>query len=96
MENPHKVILSPRVTEKAMMGSGGELAQYHFQVDLRADKIQVKLAVERIYDVKVESVNIINCKGKPKRLGRFMGRRSHWKKAVVTLKEGHTIDMYEA
>jgi len=60
-----------------------------------ANKIEIKKAVEELFKVKVGRVTTINCKGKKKRLGRFEGRRSDWKKAVVTLKKGEKLDFIE-
>jgi len=79
------------VTEKATDLSG--LRKYIFIVDGKANKPETKKAIESIYAVKVESVNIINTKGKAKRLGRSLGRTSAFKKAIVTLKEGEKIDI---
>jgi len=79
------------VTEKATDLSG--LRKYMFIVDGKANKPETKKAIESIYAVKVESVNIINTKGKAKRLGRSLGRTSAFKKAIVTLKEGEKIDI---
>jgi len=61
-----------------------------------ANRIQIRQAVEALLKVKVEKVNIMNIRGKVKRLGRFSGRRSDWKKALVTLKEGEKLEMYES
>ena len=67
---------------------------YAFEVNSKANKIQIKGAVERLYGVKVTDVRTANRKGKPKRRGRFMGKRSDWKKAVVVLDEQHHIDLF--
>ena len=64
-------------------------------VDKNANKIEIRKAVEEKFNVKVKKVATIYMKGKVKRLGRFEGRRSHWKKAIVTLKEGFKIDFFE-
>jgi large subunit ribosomal protein L23 len=61
-----------------------------------ANRIQVRQAVEALLKVKVRKINIMNIRGKVKRLGRFSGRRSDWKKALVTLKEGEKLEMYES
>jgi large subunit ribosomal protein L23 len=58
--------------------------------------VQIKQAVESLLKVKVEKVNVLNIRGKVKRLGRFSGRRSDWKKAFVTLKKGEKLEMYES
>jgi len=88
------LIKQPWVTEKATDLSG--LRKYVFIVDRKANKSEVKKAIESIYGVKVEGVNIINTKGKAKRLGRSLGRTSAFKKAIVTLKEGEKIDVVPA
>jgi large subunit ribosomal protein L23 len=67
-----------------------------FVVHPDANRIQIRLAVEALLKVKVHKVNIMNIRGKVKRLGRFSGRRSDWKKALVTLREGEKLEMYES
>jgi large subunit ribosomal protein L23 len=67
-----------------------------FIVHPDANRVQIKQAVEALLKVKVEKVNVMNVRGKTKRLGRFSGRRSDWKKAFVTLKEGEKLEMYES
>lgn len=79
------------ITEKAGFLSNSR--QYVFIVNKNANKPEVKKAIEGIYKVKVSEVNIINTKGKKKRLGRSTGRSAHYKKAIVSLKEGNTIDI---
>ena len=79
------------ITERAVDLS--HLRQYTFVVDKKANKPEVKKAIEAIYNTKVDSVNIINTKSKPRRLGRSMGRTSQLKKAIVKLKEGYSIDV---
>jgi large subunit ribosomal protein L23 len=69
---------------------------YVFKVNRSANKIEIKKAIESAFTVKVLDVKTINVKGKSKRLGRFEGRRSDWKKAVVKLKEGDSIDIFES
>ena len=91
MKNPHDVIKGLLRTEKGadMMSS----AKYLFWVDTKANKVEIRNAVENIYKVKVDKVNTINVKGKPKRVRYAVGMTSGWKKAVVTLKEGNKIDV---
>lgn len=91
MKNPHDVVKGLLRTEKGsdMM----PLNKYLFWVDTAANKIEIRKAVEGIYKVKVNSVNTLNIKGKPKRVRYAMGRTSGWKKAIVTLKEGEKIDV---
>ena len=88
------ILIKPIVTEKstALM----EERKYTFCVPLSATKIQIRQAVEQIFKVKVQAVNTMRYEGKRKRLGRTQGRRSDWKKAVVTLKPGETIELFEA
>jgi large subunit ribosomal protein L23 len=94
MKNGYSVLLGPLLTEK-----GSLLKETNntvlFRVDINANKIEIKKAVEEILKVKVDSVRTIRCKGKKKRLGRYEGRRSDWKKAMVTLKEGEKFDFLE-
>ena len=88
------ILIRPIVTEKstALMEQG----KYTFRVPLAATKIQIRQAVEQIVKVKVQAVNTMRYEGKMKRLGRTQGRRSDWKKVVVTLKPGETIELFEA
>ena len=82
------------ITEKAGDLSG--LGKYIFIIDKKANKSEVKKAIESIYGIKAETVNIINTKGKAKRLGKSLGRTSAYKKAIVTLKKGQKIDIMPA
>ena len=66
-----------------------------FEVDSRANKIEVKQAVEELFKVKVEEVRIFNVRGKMRRMGRFVGRRRDWRKAYVRLKEGAKLEFFE-
>jgi large subunit ribosomal protein L23 len=68
---------------------------YLFEVARDANKIEIKKAIEAIFSVKVDAVHTLRMHGKPKRLGRYAGHRSDWKKAVVTLKKGSTIELFE-
>ena len=94
MEEPHKIIRRPLITEKSTIQKemNNQLA---FEVDRRANKIEIKKAVESIFKVQVEDVRTQNYQGKIKRLGRYSGRRRHWKKAIVTLKPGQKIEFFE-
>lgn len=69
--------------------------QFLFEVDLRADKQDIKRAVEVLFDVTVENVNTLIVRGKMKRLGRSHAKKPNWKKAIVTLSEDDTIDFFE-
>jgi large subunit ribosomal protein L23 len=94
MRDPRKIIRRPIITEKStlLQGRGN---QYVFEVDRTANKIEIAHAVKKIFDVTVLQVRTLNVKGKPKRLGAFAGRRPGWKKAIVTLKEGDYIEVFE-
>ncbi len=85
------VILSPVITEKATMGS--QYNQVTFKVRRDATKPLIKAAVEGLFNVKVKAVNTINVRGKVKRFRGHVGRRSDYKKAIVSLAEGHSIDV---
>lgn len=94
MKNPHDVVIRALVTEKGTrMREGGN--KYLFQVHPTANKIEIKHAVEQIFSVHVEEVRTQNVSGKLKRMGAFSGRRASWKKAIVTLKQGDTIELFE-
>ena len=69
--------------------------QYLFKTRVDANKLEIKDAVEKLFNVKVKQVRTMNIRGKTKTLGRFSGKRPNWKKAVVTLEEGHKIDLVE-
>ena len=89
----YDIIRRPVITEKA---SGLEPdGKFVFEVDLKATKHQVRDAVERLFGVNVISVNTAVMQGKRKRFGRTLGKRSNWKKAVVTLREGQSISFFE-
>ncbi len=92
IQSAYDVVIHIMMTEKSTVLK--EQNQYAFKVNPRATKLEVASAVEKLYGVKVKSVNMINYKGKPKRAGRspIVGRRSGWKKAVVALAEG-SIDL---
>jgi large subunit ribosomal protein L23 len=90
-ERMYDVIVAPIITEKATLA--GEHGQVVFKVAKDASKPEIKAAVEKIFDVKVKAVNTSVVKGKTKRFRGRLGRRSDWKKAVVSLEEGHVIDV---
>ena len=90
-ERMYQVIVSPLVTEKATRLN--ELSQVTFRVSLDATKPEIRAAVEKLFGVKVEAVNTVVMKGKTKRFRDREGRRSDWKKAVVRLQAGQTIDL---
>ena len=90
--HPNEVLLAPVVSEKSY-GQIGE-RKYTFKVHQDAHKTQVRQAVEELFDVKVERVNVIKVQAKPKRRGMFRGTRPGWKKAVVQLRAGDTIEIF--
>jgi large subunit ribosomal protein L23 len=92
--DPRLVLIRPLTTEKSMLEKD-ELNRVTFQVAPDANKIEIRQAVEKVFSVKVASVRTANREGKWKRMGRFEGRRPGWKKAVVTLKPGHKIELVE-
>lgn len=94
MKANRDIIIRPYVTEKMSIIQETE-NKVAFVVDGNANKIEVRKAVEEKFNVKVKKVATLNFKGKKKRLGRFEGRRSNWKKAVVTLQDGFKIDFFE-
>ncbi len=89
----YQILKRPVITEKSQLAKE-ELSKVVFEVHKDANKIEIARAVEEIYDVEVLKVNTQRVRGKLKRRGRFYGRRPDWKKAVVTLAEGHDIDFY--
>ncbi len=90
-ERLHQIILKPVISEKTSMAADKH-RQIVFQVLPDADKNEIKLAVEALFEVKVRSVQVANVRGKIKRVGRTPGKRNNWKKAYVRLQEGHDID----
>jgi len=95
MRDPRQIVLRPLVTEKATTLKDDH-NQVSFQVALDANKIEVRQAVESIFKVKVTRVRTQVVFGKEKRMGRYVGRRPSWKKAVVTLGAGSKIDLFES
>ncbi|MCT4634316.1 MAG: 50S ribosomal protein L23 [Firmicutes bacterium] len=94
MKTPYDIVLKPVISETSMMGIGER--KYTFKVDKRANKTEVKDAIEAIFGVTVEKVNTMNVNGKLKRQGRFVGRTSSWKKAIVTLTaDSKEIEFFE-
>jgi large subunit ribosomal protein L23 len=91
--HPYVVLRRPLITEKSTVLAGSE--KYVFEVDLRANKNQVKEAVELAFNVKVADVNTMRMKGKNRRFGRRVTKQPDWKKAVVTLQPGHSIELFE-
>ena len=94
MKNHYDVLLEPIITEKSNIQKE-EAQQVTFRVPLWATKIEVRKAVEKIFNKKVVEVKTIKVRGKMKRLGRFSGRLPDWKKAIVRLKPGERIEFFE-
>ncbi|NLY70886.1 MAG: 50S ribosomal protein L23 [Clostridiales bacterium] len=94
MKTPYDIILKPVITERSM--DDAAMKKYTFKVAPDANKTQIKEAVEEIFGVDVEKVNVINVKGKLKRMGRYVGRTAKSKKAIVTLTESSKeIEFFE-
>jgi large subunit ribosomal protein L23 len=94
MKDPRSVLLRPLMTEKSMKQKD-DLNAVTFQVQVSATKVEIRQAVEKVFNVKVTEVRTANRQGKWKRMGRFEGRRADWKKAVVKLAPGHKIELVE-
>lgn len=108
---PGEVIVRPVITEKTSTlqyegTNAGPRARYEdrerevrpkytFEVAPDATKVEIRKAIEKLFEVKVLSVRTMNCRGKDRRVGRSVGRRRHWKKAVVEIAEGEMIDVFE-
>ncbi len=90
----YQIIKRPLITEKGTILKEKN-NQIVFEVDKRANKVEIRKAVEEIFKVKVLSVRVANYKGKKKRLGRFEGKRPDWKKAIVKLAPGDRIEFFE-
>lgn len=85
MKAPQDIIIKPIITEKSM--DGLQVGKYTFKVAKDANKIEIADAIEKLFDVQVAKVCTINCNGRTKRVGRYVGKTSSWKKAIVTLAE---------
>ncbi|HIG47714.1 MAG TPA: 50S ribosomal protein L23 [candidate division Zixibacteria bacterium] len=92
-KDPRSIIERPLITEKNHLLQDKE-NKYVFEVARYANKLEIKQAIEVIFDVRVESVRTMRMQGKMKRMGRFEGRRPNWKKAIVKLTDGDVIDLY--
>ncbi len=92
--NDHDLIIKPLITEKTTIQK--EVAnQVSFEVDRRANRIEIKRSIENLFDVKIAKVRTMQMNGKTKRRGRFVGKRRDWKKAIVTLMPGERIEFFE-
>ena len=94
MRNIHEVIVRPVITEKSTDQYDRNQA-YTFVVDKAANKHEIAQAIQTLFNVKVESVRTMNYTGKERRVGKHVGRRAAWKKAVVKLRDGDTIEIFE-
>ena len=94
MPTLYRTIVRPLVTEKTS-ASYQDRGEYTFEVNPDASKIEIKAAVEKLWPVKVASIQTMNCRGKDRRVGGNVGRRPNWKKAIVKLREGDTIEIFE-
>ena len=94
MKDPYSILKRPLITEKSNLMKE-ELNQISFEVDRRANKIEIKEAVKKLFNVNVLKVRTFTMLGKRKRMGRTEGKTSNWKKAIVTLKEGERIEFFE-
>jgi large subunit ribosomal protein L23 len=94
MKATYNIIETPLVTEKSVAGT--EKGKYTFRVAVTANKVEIAKAIEELFNVKVDSVNTMMVKGKKKRVGRHPeGKSADWKKAIVTLKPGNKIELFE-
>ncbi len=94
MIHPRNIVIAPIITEKSERQVSANNT-YTFKVSINANKIEIKHAIEKIFAVKVVDVNTIRMLGKPKRLGKYSGKRPDWKKAIVTLRDGDKIAEFE-
>jgi large subunit ribosomal protein L23 len=94
VRDPRSIILKPLVTEKgSRLREAGN--KFLFSVAADANKLEIKKAVQEIFNVKVKDVQTLVVRGKVKRMGAFEGKRPDWKKAVVTIQQGQSIDLFE-
>jgi len=94
MPTKHETIVRPLITEKTS-AAYQDRGEYTFQVHPDASKPQIRAAIEELFGVKVTNVWTSNQRGKEKRMGKFVGRRPSWKKAIVKLREGDSIEIFE-
>ena len=94
MPTLHRTIVRPLITEKSSAAYQAR-GEYTFEVHSDASKPQIRSAIEQLFGVKVTGVWTMNVRGKERRMGKTAGRRPNWKKAIVTLREGDTIEIFE-
>ncbi|MBW2620616.1 MAG: 50S ribosomal protein L23 [Deltaproteobacteria bacterium] len=92
--NPHDIVKRPLITEKTSIQKE-DYNQMTFEVDRNANRVEIKRAIENIFNVNVATVRTMQVKGKTKQRGRIVGKRRNWKKAVVKLMPGERIDFFE-
>jgi large subunit ribosomal protein L23 len=92
--NPYEIVKRPLITEKSTIQKEAN-NQLTFEVDRKANRVEIRHAVEKIFNVRVVRVRTMQTKGKVKRVGRTLGKRRDWKKAVVTLARGENIEFFE-
>jgi large subunit ribosomal protein L23 len=92
--NPYDIIKRPLITEKTSIQKE-DYNQMSFEVDRKANRVEIKRAIENIFKVNVDTVKTMQVKGKTKQRGRIVGKRRNWKKAVVKLMPGERIDFFE-
>ncbi len=90
----YQVIKEPHITEKANFQKG-EVNQVSFKVHRQANKIEIRRAVEALFKTKVLDVRTMNMRGKSRRMGKHVGRKPHWKKAIIQLAPGESIEFFE-
>ncbi|MBN1842804.1 MAG: 50S ribosomal protein L23 [Deltaproteobacteria bacterium] len=90
----YEILNRPLITEKSTTQKEST-NQLTFEVDRRANKVEIRRAVERIFNVRVVAVQTMQMKGKVKRFGRILGKRRNWKKAIVTLAQGEHVEFFE-
>ncbi len=93
MRSAREVVLRPIVSEKSYAGI--EKGKYSFVVHPQAEKVEIRRAIEELFNVTVTKVNTLRVRGKPRKRGLTRGRTANWKKAIVTLKEGQKIEIFE-
>jgi large subunit ribosomal protein L23 len=91
---PYEIIKRPLVTEKGTIQKEAN-NQLTFEVDRKANRVEIRHAVEKVFNVRVVKVRTMQMKGKVKRVGRILGKRRDWKKAIVTLAKGENIEFFE-
>jgi large subunit ribosomal protein L23 len=91
--NPHQIIIRPLITEKNT--NLMQFGKYSFEVDRNANKPEIKKAIEALFNVSVTKVHTMNVRGKRRRRGKDFGYTADWKKAIVTLAPGNTIELFE-